>query len=239
MTFLKTICLILGLFLVSPVCQAQQTTYDILQKSIKIHDPRGRWQNLKAEWDMSIVREKQADRLFTIALNMPKKYFAYRVKTDSVRYAQGFKGTTFEAFFNNSKEIPEATIKKYDLTLTRTQYLREVYEYLLLLPMRLQNDTALLSKDYTIETFNGSPCYKLTIQYEPINENETWHFFIDTQSFILRGYQFYVKEKTTNGEYIYLEDYTPVKGIWMPKTKKWYWNKDGSFFRTDRILRVR
>jgi Family of unknown function (DUF6503) len=220
------------------IAQAQQTAYQILQKSIKTHDPRGRWQKLKAEFDMSIVREKQADRFFRIDLNMPKKQFTYRVKTDSVNYSQGFKGNNFEAFFNNSKDIPETTIKKYDLTQARTQYLKEVYEYLLLLPMRLQNDTALLAKDYIIEPFNGTPCYKLTIQYEPRNENETWHFFIDNQSFILRGYQFYVKDKTTNGEYIYLEDYVSMKGILMPKTKKWYWNKDNFFFRTDRILRV-
>ncbi len=221
------------------IAQAQQTAYHILQKSIKIHDPRGRWQKLKTAFDMSIVREKQADRFFTIALNVPKKHFTYRVKTDTLNYSQGFKGNTFAVVFNNSSDISEANIKKYDLTQTRTQYLKEVYEYLLLLPMRLQNDTALLSKDYTIETFNGIPCYKLTIQYEPINENETWHFFVDNQSFILRGYQFYVKDKTTNGEYIYLEDYTKVKGVLMPKTKKWYWNKDSSFFRTDRILKVK
>lgn len=223
----------------STIIQAQQTAYQILEKSIKTHDPRGRWQKLKAEFEMSIVREKQADRFFTIALDLPKKSFAYRVKTDSLNYTQGFKGNTFEVLFNNSKNISEATIKKYDLTQTRTQYLREVYEYLLLLPMRLQNDTAVLSKDYTIETFNKAECYKLTIQYEPVQENETWHFFIDSQSFILRGYQFYVKDKTTNGEYIFLDDYTTIKRILMPKTKQWYWNKDGSFFRTDRILRVK
>ena len=192
------------LFLVisySTIAQAQQTAYQILQKTIKIHDPRGRWQKLNAEFDMSIVREKQADRFFTIALNVPKKHFAYQVKTDTLNYSQGFRGNNFDVIFNGSSTISEANIKKYDLTQTRTQYMREVYEYLLLLPMRLQNDISLLSKDYTIETFNGSSCYKLTIQYQPITENETWHFFIDNQSFILRGYQFYVKDKTTNGEY--------------------------------------
>ncbi len=234
---LKIRLFILSICLVS-IVQAQQTAKDILQKSIETHDPRGRWHKLNAEFDMSIVREKQADRLFTIALNMRKKHFAYRVKTDTLNYSQGFKGAIFETLFNGSSTISEANIKKYDLTEARTQYLKEVYEYLLLLPMRLQNDTALLSKDYTIETFNNVQCYKLTIQYQPINENETWHFYIDNQSFILRGYQFYVKDKTTNGEYIYLEDYTNVKGILMPKTKKWYWNKDSSFFRTDRVLKI-
>jgi hypothetical protein len=163
--------------------------------------------------------------------------FQYEVKNDSLHYVQGFKGDKFSAILNGKTDISEANIKKYDLTPTRTQYLKEVYEYLLLLPMRLEKDTAFLSPNYTTEDFNKAKCYKLTVQYEPSNENETWHFFIDTQTFMLHGYQFYLKDKTTNGEYIYLEDYTTFKGILMPKTKRWYWNKDNSFFRTDRILR--
>ena len=183
----KTLFSILIFF--TTIAQAQQTAYQILQKSIKTHDHRGRWQKLKAEFDMRIVREKQADRFFTIALNVPQKRFAYQVKTDTLNYAQGFKGNKFNVLFNGSSDISEATIKKYDLTQTRTQYLKEVYEYLLLLPMRLQNDTTFLSKDYTIEPFNGTPCYKLTIHYEPVGENETWHFFIDNQSFMCFSYQ--------------------------------------------------
>jgi hypothetical protein len=236
---MKKISLI-SLFLISIYSlKAQLSAIDILKKSIAVHDPQKRWQSLKAEFDMSIMREKQADRFFTIQLNLPKKVFQYEVKNDALHYRQGFKGTTFKAVFNGKSVISDSIIKKYDLTRNRTQYMKEVYEYLLLLPMRLQHDTASLSASYATEDFNKTKCYKLTIQYEPINENETWYFFIDTETFILKGYQFYVKDKSTNGEYIYLEDYTSFKGILMPKTKRWYWNKDDSFFRTDRIIKVR
>jgi hypothetical protein len=235
---MKKATFLILLLAITSLSQAQLTAYDILQKSIKVHNPNQRWHRLKGEFDMSIVREKQADRFFTIALNLPKKQFAYLVKTDTLRYSQGFKGDKFAISLNGKSIVSEADIKKYDMTQTRTQYLKEVYEYLLLLPMRLQNDSMQLSKTYSTEVFNKTTCYKLTLQYEPIHENETWHFFIDTQSFILKGYQFYVKDKATNGEYIYLEDYAIFKGILVPKTKLWYWNKDSSFFRTDRVLRV-
>jgi hypothetical protein len=170
---------------------------------------------------------------------LPKKEFHYAIKNDTLHYRQGFIGDNFKVIFNGKTTISDSIIKKYDLTRNRTQYLKEVYEYLLLLPMRLQNDTAFLSSTYSTEDFNQTKCYKLTIQYEPVNDNETWYFFIDTQTFMLKGYQFFLKDKTTNGEYIYLEDYAPFKGILMPKTKRWYWNKDNSFFRTDRIHQVK
>jgi Family of unknown function (DUF6503) len=236
---MKKATLLIILLSIASLAKAQLTAYDILQKSIKVHNPNQQWHRLKAKFDMSIVREKHADRFFTIILNLPKKQFFYQVKTDTLQYEQGFEEDKLAISLNGKSAVSEADIIKYDLTQTRTQYLKEVYEYLLLLPMRLQNDSTKLSKTYSTEIFNKTNCYKLTIQYEPINENETWHFFIDTQSFILKGYQFYVKDKTTNGEYIYLEDYATIKGILMPKTKLWYWNKDGSFFRADRILQVR
>lgn len=236
---MKKATFLILLLSISAFAQAQLSAYEILQKSIQVHNPQQRWHTLKVEFDMSIVREKQADRFFTIALNLPKKQFSYQVKTDTLRYSQGFKADKLAISLNGKSDVSEADIKKYDLTQTRTQYLKEVYEYLLLLPMRLQNDSMQLSKTYSTEVFNKTTCYKLTLQYEPIHENETWHFFIDTQSFMLKGYQFYVKDKATNGEYIYLEDYATIKGILMPKTKLWYWNKDGSFFRTDKILTVR
>jgi hypothetical protein len=186
---------------------------------------------------MSIVREKTADRYFTVHLNLPQKSFVYEVKNDSLHFRQGFEGNTHQVFLNGKTHLTEAEIKQYDLGQARTQYLKEVYEYLLLLPMRLKNDIKFLSDEVSEDVFNQKVCYKITIRYEPTNENETWHFFIDKQTFVLHGYQFYLKDKATDGEFIHLDDYTTHKNILFAKTKRWYWNKDGSFFRTDRLMK--
>jgi Family of unknown function (DUF6503) len=233
------ISLILLLLTLGSTAQAQLTATDILMKSINTHDPKGKWKKLNASFDMSIIREKQADRYFTIDLNLSKKHFFYSVNTDSVSYKQGFENDKLKLYYKQNSEISEVNVKKYDLTPARTQYLREVYEYLLLLPMRLQNDLKYISQNYDNEIFKGVECYKVTLQYEPKSENETWHFFIDKKTFMLQGYQFYLKDKNTDGEFIYLSDYENFKGILMPKTKTWYWNKDKTFFRTDTILNVK
>jgi DNA-directed RNA polymerase delta subunit len=109
----------------------------------------------------------------------------------------------------------------------------------MLLPMRLKEDLSYLSKSYTEEKFNEKPCYKLTFSYPPVGENETWYFFISKEDFRLEGYQFFQKDILSDGEFIYLSDYKWIKGLLVPKVKKWYWNKDGSFFRTDTILATR
>lgn len=222
---------------VSFFAKGQIKSADILMKSIKIHDSNQRWKKLKVDLEMSIIRDKTADRFFKVGLNLPQNSFFYEVKNDSLHSFQGFKGDVFAATLNGKSTLNESEIKKYDLGKIRTQYLKEVYEYLLLLPMRLENDLHLLNPEFTEEVFNQKTCYKLTIQYLPSEENETWHFFIDKETFILHGYQFFLKDKKTNGEYIFLEDYTTIKGILIPKIKRWYWNKDDSFFRKDTIIK--
>jgi hypothetical protein len=69
---MKNTLLVIILLSNASLAQAQLTAYDILQKSIKVHNPNQGWHRLKAAFDMSIVREKQADRFFTIDLNVPK-----------------------------------------------------------------------------------------------------------------------------------------------------------------------
>jgi hypothetical protein len=216
--------------------QAQFSASDILEKSIKAHDPKNKWEKLNADFNMSIVREGASDRYFTIGMNLPKKHFIYEVKNDTAHYSQGFKGSDFFISMNGKNEVTEGEIMKYQLTKERTQSLKEIYEYLLLLPMRLKKDLKFLSNQYEEVVFNQKDCYKITFKYEPINENETWFFFIDKKTYILQGYQFYLKDINSDGEFITLGDNEYVKGILMAKTKMWYWNKDKSFFRTDRVL---
>lgn len=74
---------------------------------------------------MSIVREKHADRFFTICLKLPKKVFEYAVKNDSLRYQQGLQDGKFRAAFNGKSVISDSIIKKCGLTHNRTQFTDE------------------------------------------------------------------------------------------------------------------
>lgn len=219
-----------------PKCQIQ--AIEILKDCIQKHDPNHTWKKLKVHFDMSIVRENAADRLFSIQMNLPKKHFSYQVKNDTIHYIQGFKKSRHYVAFNQSNIISNENIKKYDLTVKRTKYLQEVYEYLMLLPMRLENDVQYLNPKVEETTFNDRKCYQITMNYKPLGEKETWHFFIDKENFILQGYQFYLKDSNTDGEYIYLSDYVSHRDILMAKTKIWYWNKGKNYFRTDSILKI-
>jgi hypothetical protein len=216
--------------------QAQLHALEILEKALKVHDPKHKWAKLDATFDMRIMRERTNDRYFSIYLNIPRKTFRYIVNTDSLKTEQVFIGSTFGVSLNESPQVSTQDSLKYDLTRARTQYLKEVYEYLMLLPMRLKNDLQFLAPTVTEESFNSEPCYKIAMLYEPRSESETWYFYISKSTFRLAGYQFFLKDLQKDGEYIYLSDYEWFKGLLIPKTKTWYWNKDRTFFRTDSVL---
>ncbi|MEZ4983776.1 MAG: DUF6503 family protein [Saprospiraceae bacterium] len=234
----KVVCSILFLAIFSIQLSAQPTALAILDQSINAHDPNRHWKELQAQFNMQIERDGHPLRQFSVTLDVPQGNFEYAVKNDSLSYAQGFHEGLFYAQINEKTPDNEAITTNLGLTEDRTKYLQKVYEYLLLLPMRLERDTADLLPTYSIVDFNGSSCYQLTVAYQPEGENETWHFFIDKENHLLRGYQFFLKDISSDGEYIILDHYKEVQGVNIPFTKRWYWNKDRSFFRTDTIFSV-
>jgi hypothetical protein len=202
-----------------------------------VHDPKNKWSKSLIKADLKITRQGHEDRKFNISIRPSGKHFEYKVAKEKYGFVQGIKNDKFYTKFNNEKIIARDTIKKYDLTEERTRYLKRVYEYFFGLPMRLIQDTSYLLKDYKSVEFNGQKCYEISIQYEPSDKNERWDFYINKETNLVVGCKFYVKDPNTNGEYIYFSEFEDYKGILFPKTKDWYWNKDKSYFRKDKVLK--
>lgn len=191
------------------------------------------------QWDISIQRKGVKDRHFQVATNFLTGDFVYAVQSDSISYKQGYRNGVFQYRVDEKPAISDTLKETWDITPSRTTYLKDVYFYLLGLPMILQKDTSLLDSDAPLVTFNTKKCYKLTFRYTPINENETWEFYVDETDFQLIGYRFYLKDPSNNGEFIYLDDYKKWRGFLIPMKRTWYWNKDGAFFRTDQIHKIK
>ena len=139
-----------------------------------------KWQTFKGKFDMFIVRAGHQDRFFTIGFDKKKDAFTYAVDTDSIRYEQSVSKGKFVQSVNGNADIDEKTISQYQLTPQRTQYLKEVYDYLFGVPMRLNDDISMLNDTVKSVSFNTVDCFQLTFEYLPVGENETWYFFINS-----------------------------------------------------------
>jgi len=236
-TFGLIFILVLSIVNIQAQNKVTLTAKELLIKSIKKHDPNGNWHKLKASFNMKIERSNQPTRLFYVSLNNKKGHFMYGVNSDTATFSQSFSPPdVFSYQLNGSTNISPDSLNKYGLTNTRTIYLREVYEYLFDLPMRLTYDKQFMSQVVGDTIYNDAATHILHFNYIDKGSSETWKFFINKSSYQLEGYQFYKGDITKDGEWITLKDYTEIKGILMPKTKEWYWNKDNSYFRTDKII---
>ncbi|WP_262892725.1 DUF6503 family protein [Hymenobacter qilianensis] len=67
---------------------------------------------------------------------------------------------------------------------------------------------------------------------------DTWSFYLDPRTSALRAYRFSHNKEPNDGEYVLLDQELTVKGVKLPKTRKWYLNKDDSFLATDLLLKA-
>ncbi len=217
-------------------CTNSPAPASVIEKAISAHDPNNYWPQLNQRFSMSIKRDGQDDRYFSVLINNADNVFEYALKKGDSVISQGIKQGQYY-FAINSDSILSGEIKeKHQLNNDRTLYMKEVYEYLYGVPMKLKDPGTIIDPTLTEEEFNGQPCWVVKVTYDPDTEGETWYFYINKESYLLAGYRFYFDESKGDGEFIYIDGYESVNGLRLATTKKWHWNKDSAHFRTDELL---
>ncbi|WP_339790020.1 MAG: DUF6503 family protein [Imperialibacter sp.] len=214
------------------------TPASLLEKSIEAHDPNNQWPKLNSRFHMSIKRDGQADRYFSVLINNPEGIFEYALQQGDSTVSQGVRHGEYYVSVNDSSNLNYEIKSKFQLTEERTQYLKEVYEYLYGVPMKLKDTGTIIDPAVVEETFNNQSCWVIKVTYDPSTDGETWYFYIDKETFLLAGYRFYFDESKGDGEFIFVEGYESLNGLQLPKLKKWHWNKDSAHFRTDELLKI-
>ncbi|WOK05916.1 DUF6503 family protein [Imperialibacter roseus] len=214
------------------------TPASLLEKSIEVHDPNNYWPQLDNRFHMSIKRDGKAERHFSILINNPEGIFEYALQQGDSTVTQGVRHGEYYVSINGSSNFNDEIKTKFQLSEERTQYLKEVYEYLYGVPMKLKDPGTIIAPVLNEETFNGKACWVVKVTYEPSTDDETWYFYIDKETFLLAGYRFYFDESKGEGEFIFVDSYQSLNGLQLPKLKKWHWNKDSTHFRTDELLKI-
>ena len=192
------------------------------EKLLRRYDPQDKVHSIK--WKVNYIIQREATQHIQVFLS-PKK-FSYKITHSQKPYTLVFK--------NNRTKIKASppVVEELKLNRERVLYLRNVYQYLLGLPMVISKDLQYLQKEVQQEELDGKSCSKYTIIYP--QGPETWEIFFDSQN-ELYAYRFYKKSPKQDGETIYLEHFKPYKGLLVPTIRKWYWNHSGEYFRKDSL----
>ena len=212
------------------------TGKELLSKSIKYHDPKGKWNKVKMTLNLKQDSPDRPQRLTTSKWNNKKGTFWQKDASDGNVVIRSLKNDECTHELNGKKSFSAEEIKKHRLECKWTKFWRDYQTYLYGLPMKLNDPGTTIYEQVEKTTFQNKECWQLKVSYKEPVGHDTWYFYFHPQTYALIGYRFYHDESKNDGEYITLEDEVVVKGIRLPRDRKWYFNIDDKFLGTDYIL---
>lgn len=229
----RILLVVIVLSLTAPIAAQQLTGSQLLEKAIAYHDPNNQWSTFKGDLQVTMETPDASKRTSSIFLDLPNSQFDLKVSKDGDSYGYTIKNDSCEISLNGSTTISEADKEKFRLSSERGKMYRNYYTYLYGLPMKLQDKGTLVHEKVERKTFKSKEYLVLKVDYNPEVGKDTWYFYFDPNTFAMEVYQFYHDESKNDGEYILLSGMEEINGIKMPKTRKWYYNKDDKYLGTD------
>jgi hypothetical protein len=99
--------------------------------------------------------------------------------------------------------------------------------------MKLRDPGTIVHPTVQLKKFKEKEYLTLKLTYSPEVGKDTWYFYFDPTTFALEVYQFFHDESKNDGEYILLAGEENIRGIKMPKTRSWFYNKNDQLLGTD------
>ena len=194
--------------------------------SIAYHDPGSQWGTAPLELDLEESRPDGSVRQTRFEYHPPSRY---RVTT-----ARGGKALDFE--IQDETLVADSMIDEGgNLTEASALRTRNYYLYLYGLPMKIQDEAAVVSQSAERTRFEGQEALAVRVTYEEPG-SDIWYFYFDPSDYRLIGYKFHHDEAKGDGETILLEGIAEVGGFRLPAARTWYTNLDRKLLGTDTIV---
>jgi len=228
--------LLVFLFAIQHTVIAQDMVFSanqVIQKSINYHDPKGKLDSKTTTLDLTETRPNGNDRKTSLQWNMAKETYSKSSNRNGKPVISTFKKGQMTFTIDGEEVKSEEDLKKYKLSTDREQMLKNYYQYLWLLPMKLKDEGTIISPKVESKDFFGKSSLQVKITYDPSVGDDIWYFYFHPETYALQGYRFYHDESKNDGEYILLSGETIYKNIRLPKKREWYTHKEDKFLGAD------
>lgn len=230
----KTLLIACLLGLVSTPCPAQSMpAAEILDKSIRHHDPNGVWGRYRGGFTVVLESPGEAPRTSKIRMDQPASRFHLKMTRGHIEKVYELDGDSCSLRFNGDPRFSGEIAKEHRLTCDAAKMYKNYYSYLYGLPMKLRDPGTRIRPEARLETFRGKQYWVLEVGYDPGVGKDVWYFYFNPGTFALEAYQFYHDKALNDGETILLEGEHPVGGMRLPKNRTWYTNREGKLLGTD------
>lgn len=231
------ICVLFLSGTVSMIFPQQITGEELLQKTLRYHDPEGNWG--QSAFSLELRSELPDGKFYQIQvdIDLPGERFTYRSERNGHKIEKGLvRGACF-AKIDDRENPSEEEVKEYRLDCPSIERTRNYYLYLYGLPMKLQDPGTLATPEVKMVEFQGKKYLELRITYEPEVGDLIWLFYINPETYAMGGYQFFRDENTRKGEYILLEGEKQFNNMRIPADRSWY-TETGEFLGKDILVSI-
>lgn len=214
---------------------SQMTGHELLEKSIRYHDPKSKWEKAELTFNLKQDTPSRPKKLTTFKINNKKNIFWQKDVSGRNIVIRSLEKDTCKISLNGKTTFSEDEVKMNRLTCQMTRFWRDYQTYLYGLPMKLKDPGTKIHEKVKMIKFQDKNCWQLKVSYaEPVG-HDTWYFYFHLKTYALVGYRFYHDESKNDGEYIILEDEIQINDIRFPRDRKWYFNIDDKFLGMDYI----
>lgn len=215
------------------------TATQLLERSIKYHDPGNNWQHFNDTLVVNMKIPNNPDRLSTINIDLPGDLFYVKAINDGNITEYTVNKGNCDVSFNGAKP-DEATQREFGVNCERANVYKDYYTYLYGLPMKLKDPGAIIDPVVRYQNFEGKDYLQLKVTYDPAVGTDVWFFYFDPDTYAMEIYQFYKGDPDgagkDTGEFILLTEESVISGIRFPKNRAWYYNKGAKYLGTDFLL---
>jgi len=229
---------VLLIFFTTQLIAQNPTAKEILQKSIAYHDPKGKVMTQEVKLLLNEPRPDGAARNSTLVSNLSKEYFSIDRVAGDHKIKMTLEKGNFSGSLDGNTDISQEEITKHKITKERLTLLRDYYQYLWFLPMKLNDPGTILGDEVLVKDFFGKEGFQIKVTYSPEVGKDTWYFYFDQSTYALIGYRFYHDESKNDGEYILLEGEVAGYNVRIPAIRKWYKHQKDEYLGEDHLKQI-
>jgi len=185
---------------------SQSTAQEVLEKSIKYHDPKGILSKGHLTLQLLGTRPNGPDQMSTVYLHQNEEEVKISSSRDEQEILMHKLGSQSSFTIDGRKDLTEEEVKKYRLTDQRLQLMANYYRYLWLAPLVLEDPGTHLGNQVNETEFFGKKALEVKVTYDPEVGADIWYFYFDPATYAMIGYRFYHDEAANDGEYILLSE---------------------------------
>ncbi len=225
---------ILCLCLIFNALNAQDMTATaLLEKSMAYHDPDGTLFNQEVSMFFTETRPGGSDRKSSISFDIKNEMFQMRRPTEVGELVSSLHKGNARFTLAGDTTISQHQIDRYKISEKRLTTMKNYYQYLWLLPMKLKDPGTIIDPTVKEVDFFGRNLLQIRIEYEEAVGHDIWYFYFDPSTYALSGYRFYHDEEKGDGEYILLSDELQYEDIRLPQKRTWYTHQGDRLLGTD------